>query len=426
MPDTRFFSKPNSRFSSRLINSGFVLLVAALGALVIAGQVAQAQTESVLYGFCSQANCADGFHPNDALIMDAEGNLYGTTLQGGAYDLCIGGCGTAFKLSPSGIETVLHSFGDNATDGQSPISELIMDTDGNLYGTTYAGGAYGVGTVFELSPAGTETILHSFRKKNGKDGYTPYAGLIMDAEGNLYGTTYAGGAHGQGTVFELSSSGIETILHSFAGHETDGAHPLAGLTMDAKGNLYGTTVGGGDYKGCHGGCGTVFEVSAGGTETILHSFAKKGNDGRGPSAGLIMDASGNLYGTTDLGGAHFYGTVFELTPDGTETVLYSFCSQGGLNCTDGANPVGTLVMDTEGNLYGATALYEGTVFEFAPNSTETVLHSFLGAPDGEVPFAGLIMDAEGNLYGTTAFGGTSDSTCTLGYQGCGTVFRVIP
>src|SRR5208337_4751127 len=329
MPDTRFFSKPNSRFSSRLINSGFVLLVAALGALVIAGQVAQAQTESVLYGFCSQANCADGFHPNDALIMDAEGNLYGTT---------------------------------------------------------YAGGAYGVGTVFELSPAGTETILHSFRKKNGKDGYTPYAGLIMDAEGNLYGTTYAGGAHGQGTVFELSSSGIETILHSFAGHETDGAHPLAGLTMDAKGNLYGTTVGGGDYKGCHGGCGTVFEVSAGGTETILHSFAKKGNDGRGPSAGLIMDASGNLYGTTDLGGAHFYGTVFELTPDGTETVLYSFCSQGGLNCTDGANPVGTLVMDTEGNLYGATALYEGTVFEFAPNSTETVLHSFLGAPDGEVPF----------------------------------------
>jgi uncharacterized repeat protein (TIGR03803 family) len=422
MLDTRLFSKPNSWFSSRLVDSGFVLLVATLGVLVIAVQVAQAQTESVLYSFCSQANCADGFHPNDKLVMDAEGNLYGTTLLGGAYNLCIGGCGTVFKLSPSGTETVLHSFGDNAMDGQNPIAELITDAEGNLYGTTYLGGAHGVGTVFELSPTGTETILHSFRK-GGRDGHTPYAGLIMDAKGNLYGTTYAGGAYGIGTVFELSPTGTETILHSFAAHKTDGAHPYARLVMDAKGSLYGTTVVGGAYGG-----GTVFEISAGGTETILHSFAKKGNDGYTPYAGLIMDALGNLYGTTWEGGARGYGTVFEVTPAGTETVLYSFCTQGGPNCMDGMDGgyPSAVIMDAEGNFYGTTYFFSGTVFELSPNGTETILHSFAGSPDGNVPFAGLIMDADGNLYGTTAFGGTSDSNCTGGYQGCGTVFRVIP
>jgi uncharacterized repeat protein (TIGR03803 family) len=221
-------------------------------------------------------------------------------------------------------ERVLHSFGSGPDDGSTPVAGLIFDAAGNLYSTTSGGGTYGPGTVFELTPAGTETVLYSFGAFG--DGVSPYAGLIFDAAGNLYGTTYGGGAYqcslgaGCGTVFELSPNGTggwtETVLHSF-GNGTDGAIPSAGLIFDAAGNLYGTTAYGGDYGG-YNGDGTVFELSPNGsggwTETVLHNFHYNGTDGVSPYAGLIFDAAGNLYGTTREGGTSSYGTVFEITP----------------------------------------------------------------------------------------------------------------
>ncbi len=276
-------------------------------------------TEQVLYRFCSQANCADGQYPYGGLIFDAAGNLYGTTEFGGTN-----GYGTVFKLTPTAgggwTETVLHSFG-SGTDGASPFVGLIFDAAGNLYGTTTYGGTYGVGTVFELTPTAggdwLETVLYSFGINGLSDGGYPWAGLIFDAAGNLYGTTFYGGTYNRGTVFELTpmSGGgwTETVLHSFnPNNGTDGFNPYAGLIFDAAGNLYGTAYYGGSYGG-----GTVFELTpaAGGgwTETVLRSFGN-GTDGFWPYAGLIFDHAGNLYGTTEYGGTHNYGTVFELTP----------------------------------------------------------------------------------------------------------------
>src|ERR1019366_2578878 len=276
-------------------------------------------------------------------------------------------------------EKVLHNFNNDGTDGYYPEVGLIVDAAGNLYGTTTAGGAYNSGTGFELTPAAgggwTETVLHNFG--NGTDGATPYAGLIFDAAGNLYGTTQYGGTYGVGTVFELTPAGggswTEKVLYSFNHNGADGGVPAAGLIFDAAGNLYGTTVNGGTGSNCVLGCGTVFELTpaAGGgwTEQVLHSFNNNGADGSTPFAGLIFDAAGNLYGTTFAGGTYGYGTVFELTP----------AAGGGW--------------------------------------TETVLHNFGNGTDGTAPYAGLIFDAAGNLYGTTFVGGT---------YGYGTVFEVTP
>ena len=263
-----------------------------LCALVLTVPPAHGQTETVLYGF---AGSPDGGGPGAALIRDKEGNLYGTTLAGGVYNACYGGssgCGTVFKLTPSGTETILWSFG-NGKDGSSPSGSFIFDK-GNLYSTTRYGGAYNGGTVFKLTPSGTETILWSFG--NGADGYNPYAGLVVDKLGNLYGTTSAGGAtscyNGCGTVFRLTPSGTETVLYSFGSQSGDGYFPLAGLTMDAKGNLYGTTLAGGAYNQ-----GTVFKLTPSGTETILWSFGNEW-DGAWPNGGLVFDHKGNLYGMT--------------------------------------------------------------------------------------------------------------------------------
>ena len=268
-----------------------------------------------------------------------------------------------------------------AANGGYPEAGLISDSQGNLYGTTNRGGASNAGTVFELTPpaiaggAWTETVLHAFT--GGSDGGNPEAGLIADSQGNLYGTTYQGGASGYGTVFELTPPAIaggawtETVLHAFAAG-SDGAFPAAGLIADSKGNLYGTTIGGG---GSNAGAGTVFELMppaiAGGawTETVRHAFTA-GGDGGYPAAGLIADSKGNLYGTTTGGGGSGYGpgTVFELTPPANnfevwrEAVLYAFT--GG---SDGGNPAGALIVDSNGNLYGTTyiggASGHGTVFE---------------------------------------------------------------
>ena len=304
-----------------------------------------AGTESVLYSFGSSAT--EGSGPLSGLIMDSAENFYGTTSAGGTYDL-----GTVFKINPNGTEAILYAFAGGTTDGQFPLGRLVMDSAGNLYGTTALGGANDLGTVFKISAAGTETVLHSFAGRQQPNGR-----LIMDSAGDLYGTTTGGGANNGGTVFKISPNGTETILHAFAGGTTDGAEPEGGVIMDSAGNLYGTTAGGGAYD-----LGTVFKISPAGTETVLHSFVGGTTDGADPQAALIMDSAGNLYGTTVDGGANNDGTVFKISPAGTETVLRSFV--GG--ATDGARPEAALVMDSAGNFYGTTqsggTYHGGTLF----------------------------------------------------------------
>jgi len=372
---------------------------------------ALSQTETVLHSF---AGSPDGANPYFvAAVIDSKGNLYGTTARGGAHD-----SGTVFELTPSGVEKILHSFGA-AGDGNTPYSSLIMDTKGNLYGTTAKGGAYGGGTVFELTPSRTKKILHSFGA--GRDGSFPYAGLVLDAKRNFYGTTVSGGAHGVGTVFKLTSSGKETILHSFSSNGTDGYNPYDRPVLDAEGNLYGTTFLGGAHH-----VGTVFKLTPSGKETILHSFNNLSATGDGfqPWSELVLDANRNLYGTTTNGGANFGGTVFELTPSGVETILYSFGAMG-----DGSNPMAGLAFDTKGNLYGTTyegsgASAYGTVFQLALSGTETILHSFnLRSGDGAYPVGGVALDAKGSLYGATLIGGVGNS-CSG--SACGTMFKVTP
>ncbi len=334
---------------------GALTLAVLSAVLAIAALPAQAQTETVLYSFASQPG--DGFNPVADLVFGKKGNLYSTTLYGGANNV-----GTVFELTAAGTEKVLYSFGSQPGDGTYPYAGLVFDKEGNLYGTTYSGGAHNKGTVFELTAAGTEKVLYSFGSQPG-DGYNPYSGLVFDKEGNLYGTTYIGGADGYGTVFELTAAGTEIVLYSFGSQPGDGLYPYAGLVFDKKGNLYGTTnIGGADDLG------TVFEVTAAGTEKVLYSFEGL-PDGFYPYAGLVFDKDGNLYGTTSAGGTKSgpvqYGMVFELTAAGTEKVLYSFGSQ-----PDGSDPYAGLVLGKNGKLYGTTvnggSVDVGTVFEVIP------------------------------------------------------------
>lgn len=262
--------------------------------------------------------------------------------------------------------TLLHSFAGNGGAGNSPRAGLVQDAAGNLYGTTAWGGGFRNGTVFKLDTAGKSTVLHTF-SGGSADGALPEAGLVRDKAGNLYGTTYSGGKpdcgmyYACGVVFKLDAAGKETVLHSFA-DSPDGANPSAGLTEDAAGNFYGTTTNGGAL-----GTGTIYEINATGTESVLYSFAA-GSDGAHPVAALVRDAAGNLYGTTEYGGTANDGTVFKLDTAGKETVLYNFCSQS--DCTDGANPVAGLIRDAAGNLYGTTpngGTYNlGTAFKLVP------------------------------------------------------------
>jgi uncharacterized repeat protein (TIGR03803 family) len=371
-------------------------------------QPARAQTFTVLYTF---TNTANGEQPDSNLISDAAGNLYGTTQYGGTS----GGFGTVFKLDPSNDETVLLSFA-GTPDAEDPYSGLFRDKAGNFYGTTLYGGIRGgFGTIFKLNSAGKETILHSFA--GTPDGEDPRSTLVRDTERNLYGTTQYGGTQGgYGTVFRLSPKGKLTLLHSFAG-TPDGEDPYGGLVRDKAGNLYGTTL----YGGTNGGFGTVFKLGVKGKLTLLHSFAET-PDGASPLAGLIQDAAGNLYGTTQYGGTNGgFGTVFKLNSKGKLILLHSFAGM-----PDGQNPYARLVRDAAGNLYGTT-YYGGTsgygsVFEINTKGKLTILHSFTPSPDGSHPIAGLIRDKAGNLYGTTSDGG--DLNC--GFSGCGTVFKITP
>jgi len=313
-----------------------IVMITVLAGLVAAA--AQAQTEIVLYTFCSLQGCTDGTLPDSNLITDAQGNLYGTTLYGGKNSQ-----GVAFEITPDGTETVLHSFGANV--GAGPES-LLFDAKGNLYGESCCTGDYVVGSVFELTKRSFK-FLYRFPRNNSAQGLWPGGGLVMDSAGNLYGTTTLGGADGWGIVFKVTQTKTETLLYSFTGG-ADGGQPDSGVIVDAKGNLYGTTVYGGAV-----GYGVVFELTASGSESILHTF-EGGLDGAYPSSGLITDGQGNLYGTTESGGGSGCGgtgcgTVFKVTPAGVETVLYSFA--GG---SDGAEPGGGLLFDNNGNLYGTT------------------------------------------------------------------------
>jgi len=304
---------------------------------------------TVLYNFTGGSN---GKWPYASVTPDREGNLYGTTSSGGDYEN-----GTVFKLDTFGNETVLHSFA-GGSDGSHPLAGLMMDAAGNLYGTTYVGGADNNGTVFKLDSSGNETLLYTFT--GGSDGGGPYAGcLITDAAGNFYGTTSYGGVYGFGTVFKLDTLGHETVLHSF--HSSDGWAPYSGVIMDRAGNLYGTTGLGGTSTNCSTGCGTVFRLDSSGQESVLHTFTGLGGDGMIPLAGLIRDRLGNLYGTTAGGGSHGGGIVFKLDTSGHETVLHGFTG------SDLAYSNGNLIMDRAGNLYGTTfwggASGNGTVYK---------------------------------------------------------------
>jgi uncharacterized repeat protein (TIGR03803 family) len=405
-----------------------LLLVFVLAFWCAAAQPTQAQTYSVVYTFCSQVNCTDGAIPNPNLAIDAAGNLYGTTQAGGDSS---GSEGIAFEISPNGKEKVLFSF-DTLNSGLAPHGGLILDANGNFYGTVSVGGnlgkkncgGSGCGLVFELSPSGAETILFDFvntQKPRNWEGKSPYGPLLRDANGNLFGETLGFGKATTGSVFKVTPGGIESVLHWFGGRK-DGTFPNPGLVMDAQGNIYGTTSGGGGHEG-----GSVFELNPAGAETILYSFGanKAQQYGQAPEGGLALDASGNLYGTTSAQGRSGAGagTVFELTPGGTPTLLYTFQGQ-----PDGSRPMGSLIRDAQGNLYGTTWLggvyNQGAVFKLTSAGEETVLYSFSGGADGGNPMDGLVMDGQGNLYGTTLRGGNTQ--CSMYSDGCGVVFKVTP
>jgi hypothetical protein len=430
--------------------------------------------EKVLYSF--QGGADEGSVPVGGVVFDKQGNLYGVTSDGGGV----------YQLEPpatkSGAwtESVLYVFrGNTSGDGATPEGGLVIDAAGNLYGTTAYGGtgncvllgtSVGCGTVYELSPPAqkgdpwTETVLYSF--PTPKQGYFPRGDLVFDGSGNLYGATQFGGGKGTtcdpyykycGTIFELSppqtkgGKWTEKVLYSFRGVASgaqfgDGANPNGGLVLDNKGAIYGTTYfGGNNVKGeCEGGvggtgCGIVFKLTPpshkGGqwTKQLLHQF--NGRDGSNSAAGLVFDGNGNLYGTTYFGPPNGSGLIFELRkPSGsthswTEALLHQFSGGEG-----GAGPMAGLIFDRNGNLYGTTAMAtsrsdQGNVFRMRPPGREagswefSVLHTFTGNPDGAQPTAPLVLDQAGNIYSTTADGGTGKG---CGYGDCGTVFKVSP
>jgi uncharacterized repeat protein (TIGR03803 family) len=404
------------RFLARL-TTWFARSAMAVAA-VLPASTAHANGFRVLYTFLGGS---DGQNPAGPLLRDHTGNLYGTTSAGGGANACSGGCGTVFKLAPDGTETVLHAFA-GGSDGSSPLSGVIADKVGNLYGTTEYGGGNTCwnstcGAVFKLAPDGSETVLYAFTGQS--DGANPAAGLIADRKGNLYGTTKNGGNttnsyYGCGTVYRLTPGGSFRVLYTFAGDYTDGCNPTDPLIRDEAGNFYGTTNSG-DYAQN----GVIFELSPRGTETLLYELSG-GVGGGSPRAGLLMDSSGNLYGTSSSGDEYLYGAVFKLAPNGTLTSLYAF--SGGRR--DGESPDGGVVMDAGGDLYGTTdqggADDGGTVFKIATDGKFTIPHSFTGANDGARPDNTLIIDEKGDLYGTAVTGGSN--TCSYG---CGTVFKIL-
>jgi uncharacterized repeat protein (TIGR03803 family) len=402
---------------SKTLSQISLLAFAGLFAVLAATRSACAQQETVFFNFDNGGENS-GSAPYSALVSDSAGNFYGTEYGSSA--------GLVYELSPAAgggwTQEILHTFTLNSTDGNMPLGGVILDGAGNLYGTTCAGGNNQYGTVFELKRTKNgwaEFILHSFR--NSPDGECPTSKLLRDSAGNLYGTTNGGGAHGNGTVFELShkfgAAWEEKILYNFASNNY--SNVVSTLVSDAAGNLYGTTQNGGSYYYY----GTVFEVSpqAGGTwtGTTLHSFNHDNNvDGFYPY-GVVFDGQGNLYGTTYGGGSSNSGVAFELSPGSggvwTENIIFNFAI---------GNSASAVIYGPSGDLYGTTGhggTGYGTVFELSPQAggswALTTLYSFAGGADGEYPVGSLLLDSAGNLYGITTFGGTYDG---------GTAYKIVP
>lgn len=358
-------------------------------------QPAKAQTFSPLHDFPEFDNTStDGLTPEAGLVMDARGNLYGTTLMGGThieYEIpyYYPGPGTVFKVTPNGTESVLYSFG--GSDGASPSSDLVIDSKGNLYGTTQEGGSMNMGTIFKVSKSGVETVLHNF---TCSDGAYPVAGLVMDGNGDLYGTASEGGpgatscpietVTGNGVLFKLSASGVYAVLHDFVGGPSDISNPMGTLILKGR-DLYGV------------GNGSIFKVTPNKNKKATQYTLSILYSGDVASGRLLMDSKGNIYGAAGY-------TVFKLEPSGRVLTLHTF-----LPYYDGT-PNGGLVMDKAGNIYGTTVdggLYEfGTLFMIDRNNKETVLNNFddnyfpNGLYDGQHPNGNLIIDAKGNIYGT--------------------------
>jgi len=380
-------------------------LIPALAPLLlfflIAPSASHAQTEHVLFDTPVYQN------PSSPVVMDTQGNLYGTTISD------FHNRGTVYKLTPPAgpngqwSATTLHVF-PNGGNYESARGNMVLDSEGNLFGST--GSVSGSGVVYEITADGQEKIVYTF--KGGADDSSPNS-LIQDSAGNFYANA-GGGTANYGSLLKLTSNGEKQILYNFQG-PPDGEYPNSPLLLDSQGNLYGTTFYGGPNH-----AGTIFKLATDGTFTTLYAFGHSKTDALYPYSGLTLDSQGNLYGTSGYGGANNYGTVFEFTTTNTLEILYSF--KGGHN--DGQLPEASLIFDQQGNLYGTTSDNPnadgpfGTVFELTPQGKEIILHNFTGAPDGFNPLTNLVTDKRGNLYGTTQGGGVA-------YAG-GTVFEIAP
>jgi uncharacterized repeat protein (TIGR03803 family) len=412
-------------------NHVYTNAVIAPAHLVSIGALYSTVQESTLYSFTGGIygipNSTDVINPMDSVVQGRDHNLYGTGAWGGAAK------GGVFAITLSGSESVLYSFTYGAvqgsTDGGNPESCLIQGqgTDNNFYGTTTTGGTLGAGTVFSVSPSGSESVLYSFGTNGGinagGDAVEPGSCLVEGLDGNFYGTTQSGGAGQRGTVYRVTPGGTETVLHSFTGDQVssvDGDSPVAGMVLGKDGNFYGTTFSGGQHN-----VGTLFKMTPAGDVTLVHSFSGGSAGGYGgnpasggdPTSSPLIGSDGNFYGMTRYGGAYDEGAVYRVTPAGVETLLHSFAGNDGITgSTDGAIPFGGLVEGSDGNFYGVTtaggAYYRsGTLFKVTPTGVETVLHSFSGpvaiqgSTDGTNPRGSLIQADDGNFYGTAGIGG---------------------
>lgn len=358
------------------------LVVLALAAL------AQAQTFTTLYKFTGGS---DGAFPYAGAIQDPTGNLYGTASEGGG---CGYYCGVVYELDPAGTETVLHSFIGEPSDGEGPVTPVTRDKPGNTYGTASIGGPSNQGIVFKIDTAGSKTVLHSFT--GGSDGCYPTQGLIMDKAGNLYGTTNGCGSSANGTVYKVNSAGNFTLLHTFNG--SDGANPYLGdLTMDKSGNLYGVT----DY-GDTSNYGELYRLSESGTLTLLHSFKGGTSDGCGPLGSVVQDDAGNLFGTTYGCGSRGKGTIWKVSKKGKDHLAQLY-----RGTQDGCYAKARVARDLKGNLYGVTdscgASNSGTLYELSARGRLTLLHSF-DSLDGAIPVGEVLRTPRGKLFGTTFYG----------------------
>lgn len=406
--------------------SWHTLIGILLPALLLPPAIAHGADYSVLYAF---QGGTDGSQPEASLVIDKTGTLFGSTEYGGSTTRCNNyseGCGTLFKVTPNGQETVLHAF-TGGNDGAWPLAALVAGAKNTLYGTAWVGGMtgcytnYGCGTVFELKADGTFALLYEFQ--GGNDGANPWSPLLRARNGSYFGATNLGGQQGSGTIFALKRHGKEHVIFALPGG-VGGANPQGNLVADPSGNLYGVTQHGGDAScGLSSGCGVVFKLASKGKETVLHTFTY--TDGAYPQ-GLVMGGNGTVFGAAGLGGNECEeddlgcGSIFAIKPDGTFSLLYVF--RGG---SDGGVP-SNVIIDSNGILYGTAVVGGGscncgTVFSLTQQGTLTVLHTFAGGTDGSTPGYGVIEGRDGFLYGVTTYGGGSTNCSDLG---CGTVFKV--